>query len=141
VRDLWRQWWIGDGRREIPPLRYIDLEDVRHIDKKPVSAEERHGRRGKHIEKRRAAVKILSDMNYIIKFIRSKLERKNMWFQKNEPVTQRKVNQMFAAVNEEFMVNNRDVQKSWITVVRQLRNANRRTAQGNDDSDSDSDIL
>jgi hypothetical protein len=126
VRDLWRQWWIGDGRRQIPPLRYLDLEDVKHIDKKPVSEQERHGRRGKFKEKRRKAVKIMSDINYLIKFIRKKLEEKGMWMQKNEPITQRRINEMFAAVNDEFMINNRDVQKSWVTVVRQLREKNKK---------------
>jgi hypothetical protein len=149
VRDLWRQWWIGDGRRQIPPLRFIDLEDVRHIDKKPISEAEHHGRRGKHKEKRRKAVKILCDMKYVIKYIRKKLEMKNMWFEKREPITQRKVNSMFAAVNEDFMVTKRDVQKSWITVVRQLRkeskaagtNAEESDDDDGSDSDSDSDIL
>jgi hypothetical protein len=72
-----------------------------------------------------------------------------MWFERREPITQRKVNSMFAAVNEDFMVTKRDVQKSWITVVRQLCKANRATSTGtnaeesddNDESNTDSEIL
>jgi hypothetical protein len=136
VRDLWRQWWIGDGRRQIPPLRYLDLEDVKHIDKKPVSEQERHGRRGKFKAQRRKAVKIMSDINYLIKFIRKKLEAKGKWIKRHDPITQRRINEMFAEVNDEFMINNRDVQKSWITVVRQLRAIYKKSGTNNDDSDN-----
>jgi hypothetical protein len=143
LRDFWRQWWIGDGRRQIPPLRFIDLEDVRHIDKKPISDQESHGRRGNNKGKRRKAVKILLDMNFIIKYIKHKLEKKGMWFKRHEPITQQKVNNMFAEVNDDFMVNRRDVQKSWITVVRQVQKDNKKAKvvlpfDDNNNSDSDS---
>jgi hypothetical protein len=133
VRDLWRQWWIGDRRRQVSPLRFVKLPDVKHLDKRPITEEERHGRRGKFKNKRREARKVLCDINFIIKFIRKKLEEKNLYFKKNEPITQRKVNNMFEAINGEFMVNERDLQKSWLSVVRQLR------ASGKNDDSSDSD--
>jgi hypothetical protein len=81
----------------------------------------------------------MSDINYLIKFIRKKLEAKGMWIKRNDPITQRRINDMFAEVNDEFMINNRDVQKSWITVVRQLRDKNKKSGTNNDDSDNNVD--
>jgi isoleucyl-tRNA synthetase len=130
VRDFWRQWWIGDSIRQVSPLRFVKLPDVKHLDKRPIIEEERHGRRGKFKNSRRAARKVLCDMRYLIKFIRKKLEEKNMWFARHEAITQRKVNSKFEAINSEFMVNQRDLQKSWVSVVRQLR----AIAGDNDDS-------
>jgi hypothetical protein len=142
VRDLWRQWWIGDSRRKVSPLRFIDIKDVKHLDKRPITEQERHGRRGKFKNNRREARKVLADIKYIIKFIRKKLEAKNLWFQQNEVITHRRINNMFEAVNDEFMVNDRDVQKSWLSVVRELREKNRKLKKDNDSdysSESDSD--
>jgi hypothetical protein len=138
IRDLWRQWWIGDTRRQIPPLRHIDTKDVNHIDKRPIGENEQHGRRGKFKEKRRAAVKIISDMKFAMNYIRRKIEAKKLWFKRNEPITQRKINNMFASVNDEFLINGRDVQKSWLTVVRDLRNVLRKRGELSD-TDSESD--
>jgi hypothetical protein len=56
VRDFWRQLWIGDGIRQIPPLRYISIVDISHLDKKPIAPGEEHGRIGKFKTKRRARV-------------------------------------------------------------------------------------
>jgi hypothetical protein len=125
VRDLWRQWWIGDGIRQIPPLRMIKHIDVEHIDKRPISQHELHGRRGKHKDKRRKATKILCDMKFLIKHIQQVLEEQDIRFLPNELVTQRKVNSMFASINDTFLVHDRDVQKSWVTIVRDLREAGR----------------
>lgn len=46
VSDLWRQWWIGDTVRQVPPLRLLDSQDVKHLDAIPVQDEEMHGRTG-----------------------------------------------------------------------------------------------
>jgi hypothetical protein len=135
VRDLWRQWWIGDRRRQIPPLRMVDIVDVRHIDKRPVSEQEIHGRRGLYRMNRRSATKILSDIRYIINYIKSRLALQNIGFEPNEPITLRKVNFLYAAVQNEFFVNPRDVQNSWLTVVRRLRERNRQI--NNEDAETD----
>ncbi|KAG7341105.1 hypothetical protein IV203_037228 [Nitzschia inconspicua] len=35
VQDLWRQWWIGDTVRQVPPLRSLEHVDVKHLDNLP----------------------------------------------------------------------------------------------------------
>jgi hypothetical protein len=37
ILDFWRQWWVGDKMRNIPPLRRIRFSDVEHIDLRPLS--------------------------------------------------------------------------------------------------------
>ena len=44
VNDVWRQWWIGDTVRNIPPLRKLDAEDLKFLDKLPLTRAEMHGR-------------------------------------------------------------------------------------------------
>jgi hypothetical protein len=36
LQSLWRQWWIGDQQRQIPPLKYLRFSDVKHIDGEPL---------------------------------------------------------------------------------------------------------
>jgi hypothetical protein len=128
VRDLWRQWWIGDSVRQVPPLRIVTIKDVKHLDKRPIAPEEIHGRRGPNAMSRREATKVLSDMKYLINTIEQRLQDRDIRLLPNEEVTQRKINNMFAAVNDTFLVNARDVQKSWLSVVRDLREVSRQTS-------------
>jgi hypothetical protein len=86
-------------------------------------------------------------MRFIINYIQQKLTQQNLGFQRNEPITQRKVNTLFAAVNDEFLVNPRDVQKSWISAVRRLRGRKPTTNNNTvdidieiDEYDSDNDL-
>jgi hypothetical protein len=144
VRDLWRQWWVGDSRRQVPPLRIITHADVKHLDKRPITEEELHGRRGKNKLNRREATKVLCDMKFMIAQIQLRLDAHDLRFLQNEPVTQRRVNDMFAAINDSFLINERDVQKSWLSVVRDLREVSRKSRAafgntGNDDDDDDYD--
>jgi ribosomal protein L32E len=37
AHDLWRQWWVGDSLQNIPPLVYIEYEDVKHLNLLPPS--------------------------------------------------------------------------------------------------------
>ena len=39
VADLWRHWMIGDTERQIPPLRFIDIHDIKHLDTIPLSVD------------------------------------------------------------------------------------------------------
>jgi hypothetical protein len=57
----------------------------------------------------------------------------DMGFERNEAITLRKVNTLFAAVNDDFLVNARDVQKSWMSAVRRLRG--KKSTTNNDDND------
>jgi hypothetical protein len=79
--------------------------------------------------RRREATKILCDMKYLINTIQQRLEEKDIRLLPNEDVTQRKINNMFAAINDTFLIKERDVQKSWLTVVRDLREESRKLAK------------
>ena len=46
VLDAWKQWWIGDSVRGIPPLRMLDSKDLEFLDAIPLSEEEQHGQMG-----------------------------------------------------------------------------------------------
>jgi len=52
VFDLWRQWWIGDQVRQVPPLRLLTRDDVKFLNSVPLDEEEMHGRTGGKREKR-----------------------------------------------------------------------------------------
>jgi hypothetical protein len=87
----------------------------------------------------------MCDMRFLIKYIEGKLLEQNMGFLPHEPITQRKVNSLFASINDEFLVNPRDVQKSWLSAVRRLRDITRlnnmnNNNNGNDDNDEIDDI-
>ena len=43
VLDAWKQWWIGDSVRGIPPLRMLDSKDLEFLDAIPLTEEEQHG--------------------------------------------------------------------------------------------------
>jgi hypothetical protein len=115
----------------------VELVDVKHIDNRPVSEQEIHGRRGTFRMNRRKATKILSDIRYIINYIKSRLVERNLGFEPNEQITLRKVNFLYAAVQNEFYVNPRDVQSSWLTVVRRIRERSRENNDPNSDSDTE----
>lgn len=118
VKDLWRQWWIGDKERHVHPLRHLDIKDVKHIDDKPLSIEEKHRRVGKFKEQRRSTYKQLSDMRFIMKYITNKVIEHNLMAL---TITYRTVDDMFALVSDKLNVGERNLQKAWLTVVREVR--------------------
>jgi hypothetical protein len=121
VFDLWRQWWIGDNVRVIPPIRMIKILDVKHLDTVPLSAEEMHGRTGKHKLKRRPATKVLCDMNFLMKFVHDKVVERGKF---EAQITVASVDRMFLAVIDCFDLKDRDEQKRWSTVVNGIRTKN-----------------
>ena len=121
VFDLWRQWWIGDNVRDIPPIRMLNFLDVKHLDAVPLSAEEMHGRTGKHKEKRRTATKVLCDLNFLMKFVHDKVVERGKF---EQHITVASVDRMFLAVIDCFDLKDRDEQKRWSTVVNGIRTKN-----------------
>jgi hypothetical protein len=118
VFSLWRQWWIGDTVRQIPPLRFLQTKDIEHIDDIGLSTEEMHRRTGSLRERRRKASKYLSDMSYVMDVVKNTyLHRKPMPL----VITYATIDAMFKEVVPVLVVNIRDDQKQWLTVVRQLR--------------------
>jgi hypothetical protein len=69
VRKVWKQWWIGNTATNVPPLRYLQLSDVKHLDEIELDEVEIHGRRGRFRLNRRKSTKILSDMKFLMQYI------------------------------------------------------------------------
>jgi hypothetical protein len=124
VFDLWRQWWIGDSVRQIPPLHQLTIYDVKHLDSVPIGTEEEYGRKGKNKEKRRPARKMLCDLRYLMAHVKQKVEAKGAL---EELITIESVDRMYSAVADCFSINSRDAQKQWLTVVYDLRSSTKKT--------------
>jgi len=118
VFDLWRQWWIGDQVRQVPPLRFLTTKDVNFLDTVPLSDEEMHGRTGGKRENRRLARKTLNDMQFIMTWITKKVQAAGAM---EEEITLSLVDRMFAVVTDEFSEGERNGQKKWSTIVRVLQ--------------------
>jgi hypothetical protein len=118
VSDLWRQWWIGDTVRQVPPLRFLDPRDVTHLDAIPIEDDEMHGRTGRFKASRRPAAKTFSDMKFLMKWIKDKVVAASA-LEANITVTA--VDRMFSAVSAEFSVGERDAQKRWTTFINSIR--------------------
>jgi hypothetical protein len=123
VQDLWRQWWVGDTVRQVPPLRFLETVDVSHLDKLGLNDTETHGRTGKFNNNRRQSKKVMCDMRYLMNNIKQQLEEKNVTIPTT--ITIEAVDRMFAAVSENFDLGPRDMQKQWLSVVRELRKKNK----------------
>lgn len=115
---LWRQWWIGDSVRQIPPLRHLSIKDIEHLNNIPLSAVELHRRTGARRNTRRRASKLLSDMKFLMRVIWQMVLDSNA---APAIITIGSDDFMFKAVSEKLIVNIRDDQKQWLTVVRELR--------------------
>jgi hypothetical protein len=115
VQDLWRQWWIGDSVRQVPPLRFLTTTDVSHFDKTELDSTETHGRVGQN---RRPSKKMMCDLRFLMRFVTELVKSKDAM---ETTITISAVDKMFLAVSEKFDVGTRDLQKQWLTVVRELR--------------------
>lgn len=118
VHDLWRQWWVGDTERNIPPLKLLKIDDIKHIDKAVLSETEKERKVGPNKNKRRVVKKVLTDMRFICKYLSKLVKEKGKM---EEVITLSSVDRMFSAVAGLVLDGNRDSQKQWLSVVRQLR--------------------
>jgi hypothetical protein len=114
---LWRQWWLGNDIENIPPLHLLVTKDIDFLDKIPLDKEEMIGRRSAS-RKRRPAGKTLSDMRFLIKVMKKMVEEEGAF---QHRITVRSVDEMFKSIEERLMVHDRELQKTWRSVVRELR--------------------
>ena len=119
IADVWRHWWIGDLIRMVPPLRFLTIIDVKHLDETPLDEEEKHGRRGKNKTRRRKARKTLTDLAYLMNFVKNKVVSRGKY---EVEITIAAVDRMFQSVVDCFDINERDTQKRWTTIVNDVRN-------------------
>jgi hypothetical protein len=100
IRDLWRQWWIGDTTRNIPPLKTIEYKDVEHINLFPLSSLEKTRKPGPNMENRRLVTKVLSEMrkvgNYLTKMVQD-LGRME------SEITMESVDRMYSYIGHNFV--------------------------------------
>jgi hypothetical protein len=127
VFDLWRQWWIGDSCRKIPPLRILEQRDFRFLNKVPLADDELHGRTGKHKEKRREARKTWCDLKFLMEYVHKKVVEKGAFVREVTPTS---VDEMFRAIAGIFTDSEREAQIRWSTVVLSLRRRIRRQNSG-----------
>jgi len=77
-----------------------------------------HGRTGKSKEKQRLARKNLNDMKFIMNWITKKVQEAGAM---EQVITLSSVDRMFAMVAGEFSEGERNGQKKWNTLVRDLQ--------------------
>ena len=118
VKDLWKQWWIGNTKENIPPLRVIKNIDIKHINDIPLSIDEMHRRTGKYAGRRRRQSKQLSDMNFLMRIL-TKYVKDSGHFE--EIITLSSTERMYAVISDELNKKTRDLQKLWLTVAKDLR--------------------
>lgn len=127
VSVVWRQWWIGDTVRNVPPLRYLQISDVKHLDDIELSADELHGRKGRFKLQRRKSSKILSDLKFLMEFIKRMLRARNLYL---EEKTIEVVDNMYQSVSDLFRSNPRTGQLTWLSAVTKLRRTQRDAVGG-----------
>jgi hypothetical protein len=69
IRTIWRQWWVGDQQRQIPPLKYLEYSDVKHINGMPLEDVEKQRKVGPNLDNRRLISKTLADMRFLCCFL------------------------------------------------------------------------
>ncbi|KAG7340294.1 hypothetical protein IV203_015748 [Nitzschia inconspicua] len=120
VQDLWRQWWIGDTVRLVPPLRSLGHGDVKHLDNVPLADDEMHGRTGGYGARRRLSKKTLCDMLFLMNWMTERVEAAG---HSENNTTISAVDRMFLSIAHLFADGARDSQKRWTSIVHTVRRA------------------
>lgn len=136
VRDLWKQWWIGDINRHIPPLRYLTSSDVKHIDDIPLSELEMIGRKGQYKYLRRKSFKNLGDMRFLMTYITRMVYEVNAM---EDIITPESVDRMFESISHKL--SDKDGQNKWQSFLRKLRSPGNKHQQQRPDSEVDDDRI
>jgi hypothetical protein len=114
VFDLWRQWWIGDSVRQIPPLQILTAKELKHINSIPLAQEEMRGRTGPHRDKRRPIRKTWSEITTLMNFILETVKERDAFEQEITPLS---VDRMFMVIADIFTDSERDAQHGWYTAL------------------------
>jgi hypothetical protein len=73
VRDLRRQWWIGDTTPNIPPLNTLRFVDVEHLQLIPLTDYEKQRKSGPNKNNRRKIAKTLYDLKLLCRYHTNKI--------------------------------------------------------------------
>jgi hypothetical protein len=118
VHDVWRQWWVGDTVLQVPPLKLINTIDVKHLDDVPLTEIELVRKVGPNKNSRRKATKELTDLRFLCNYLTNLVTKLGKL---ETVITLSAVDRMFVAVAEVVLSGERDNQKRWLSVVRELR--------------------
>jgi hypothetical protein len=135
VLDAWRQWWIGDTVRSVPPLKNLNSDDVKFLDSLPLAGEELHARTGRFKENRRASRKVFADLKFLMEYMEKKVSEEASL---PAEITITTVDTMYNVAlpficGAEATANGRFEQKKWISVVNELRKKLKTTAVATED--------
>jgi hypothetical protein len=101
VHDLWRQWWVGDSVRNIPPLRSIEYEDVKHLNLLELSKLEKERKSGpKTKSNRRLVTKMLNEMKFLCNFFTKQITELGKM---EAIITLASVDRMFSYISHKYV--------------------------------------
>jgi len=101
VFDIWQHWWNGNQIQKVPPLKFLPIHDMIHLDKLSAGEDEMHGKIGGWHEQWRPARKKLSDLKFLMKYVAYQVQQANVT---ETVITIAAVDQMFHAVVHFFKV-------------------------------------
>jgi hypothetical protein len=64
--NMWRQWWMGDDDKQVPPLSCLDWLDVQHLVTIPLSEWEMNGCPGPTVCRKSARYAVHNEDNYSV---------------------------------------------------------------------------
>ncbi len=131
--DMWRQWWIGDQIRQVPPLRFVDSTDLDFLDQRQNRQEgrvdddsmEERKEQEEEEQQQRPTRKTMSDLRFLMRFIKWQVFLKigeRLDEAGRDGVTLTDVDRHFVAVADELSFGRaRAGQHHWKTIVNKLR--------------------
>lgn len=118
VKYIWMMWFMGNDDRQIPPLRLLSPMDVGHLDQLELSTDEKHGQVGPFKNNRRRSSKTLADLRFMCSVMIRMVKDANAH---EDIICYKSVNRMFESIEHILLQKARDLQKSWLTLVRRFR--------------------
>ena len=100
---------------------------MKHIDNTQLGKGELHGQKGRFRLQRRKSSKVLSDMKFLMEFIKRTLQARNAY---RAEITIETVDAMYGSVSDLFRSNPRTGQLNWLTAVNTLRRKQRNVVAG-----------
>ena len=117
--SLWRQWWTGDTDKNVPPIRSLNILDIKHLDNVPLSQFELTSRPGPTARGgRRSQSRELSDVRFLMNYMTDLVKNDNAMA---DVITTNSVDMMFQAIAPKLVSGARHPQKLWSTVLKEVR--------------------
>jgi hypothetical protein len=120
--QLWQEWNLGDTARNVPALRLLNVKAFNFLDSIPLSEEEKRGRRGRNVSKRRQARRTYGDMRKLCNLITAKASAAGLATSDHTPTNVRWMFEVAASEFKELQARNKRGQEqgAWATIVSKL---------------------